>query len=122
MNTLLSLNWSAQIREPYHKKFCDLPIGSYAVRRFLLKETPYGLRLHAEIEDFYLALPKRFSDQINTQEQVEEINRERWQLVYGGRDTTDCRKLKIDFNVIIIEVQAPVIVVDDESGDEMPAQ
>lgn len=132
MDALLSLNSSAQIREAYYKKFSDLPTGSYTVKRFHLKETNFGLRLLVEIEDFYLTLPQRFSEKINTQEQVKEINRGKWRLAYGGKDIANYNKLKIDFNTIVEQnaqqlpgdddEEVPVIVMGLEDEDEMPAQ
>lgn len=100
MDLLLSLNASAIKREPSFKKFSDLPYGSYTVKKFVLKDTNFGLRLLVLVDDFYLTLPQRFSDKISKAGQVEELNQRKFRLVYGGKDQQNFNMLKIDFNVV----------------------
>lgn len=88
------------MKQPYYKNFGDLPLGSYTVKKFLLRNSKFGLKLLVEVGDFYLTLPKRFIDKINTEELVAEINKTKWQLTYGGRENGDYTPLKIDFSAI----------------------
>lgn len=113
MELLLSLNSSAIKKEVSYKKFADLPIGSYTVKKFALKETSYGIRLSVYIEDFYLTLPQRYSDKINTEAHVEEMNRTRTRLIYGGKEPGQFGILKIDFKVI--EPETAEIDLEEES-------
>lgn len=113
MELLLSLNSSAVRKEVSYKKFADLPIGSYTVKKFALKQTNYGVRLFVYIEDFYLTLPQRYSDKINTEAHVQEMNRIGTKLIYGGKEPGEFGALKIDFKVV--EAETPEIDLEEES-------
>lgn len=119
MDALLSLNSSAQKREPYYKNFSDLPLGSYTVKKFHLKDSDFGMKLLVEVEDFYLTLPKRFRDKITTEAQVEEINRSRWRITFGGRDPGNFSRFKIDFKIIVEQNAQQLVVSDDDEEPEV---
>lgn len=97
MEDLLNLNSSATKAVAKSKRFDDLKIGEYLVKTFKLKEFPFGLRLLVEIDNFYLILPPRFSDKINSEQQLAEINAKKFKMVYGGKDPGEFNKLIIDF-------------------------
>lgn len=97
MEDLLSLNASSKSIDGKIKKFDNLSIGEYFVKSFKLKETQFGLRVYVEIDDFYLVLPARFSDKINSTEQLEELNENKFKMVYKGKNKDEFNKLMIDF-------------------------
>lgn len=97
MEDLLSLNVSNKKSAGKIKKFDDLSIGEYFVKSFKLKETQFGLRVYVEIDDFYLVLPARFSDKVNSVEQLEEINENKFKMIYKGKNKDEYNKLMIDF-------------------------
>lgn len=97
MDDLLSLNASSTNAEGRIKKFDNLPIGEYLVKSFKLKVTQFGLRVYVEIDDFYVVLPARFSDKINSAEQLEELNGNKFKMVYKGKNKEEFNKLMIDF-------------------------
>lgn len=67
------------------------------VKSFKLKNTPYGLRLHVQVDNFYLSLPPRFSDKINSDEQLAELNSNKLKMIYGGKNAEEFNMLIIDF-------------------------
>lgn len=120
MEDLLSLNSSTAKKEARVKKFDHLQIGEYIVKSFKLKETTFGLRVFVEIDDFYLCLPPRFSDKINSSEQIDELNGKKFKMVYGGKNVDEFNKLIIDFKPVreIQEAQELEIETTDGSSDE----
>lgn len=114
MEDLLSLNTSNQKTANHEavKKFDNLVIGDYLVKSFQLKDTKFGLRVFVEIDDFYLILPARFSDKINSKEQLEELNDQKWKMEYRGKNKDEFGKLMIDFKLLNDESAA-----DDTSSD-----
>lgn len=97
MEDLLSLNSSTTKKEAKVKKFDNLNLGEYVVKSFKLKETNFGLRVFVEVDNFYLTLPPRFSDKINSAEQIAELNEKKFKMIYGGKDVDEFNKLIIDF-------------------------
>lgn len=97
MEDLLSLNSSTTKSIARMKRFDDLQEGTYIIKSFQLKETTFGLRVVVQIDNFYLALPPRFSDKINSEDQILELNSKKWTMVYGGKDAKEFNKLIIDF-------------------------
>lgn len=97
MEDLLSLNSSVAKITPKIKRFDDLENGEYVVKSFKLKETPFGLRVFVEINNFYLSLPPRFSDKINSVDQIAELNVKKFKMVYGGKNAEEFNKLILDF-------------------------
>lgn len=100
MEDLFNLNTSNQKTGEKVKKFDDLANGEYLVKSFKLKETPFGLRLYAQIDDFYLILPPRYTDKINSGEQVQELNEKKMKMVYNGKNKDEFNKLMIDFKLL----------------------
>lgn len=117
MEALLSLNSTNSIKESRVKKFDSLEIGEYIVKSFKLKETNFGLRVYVEIDNFYLSLPPRFSDKINSAEQIDEINEKKFKMIYGGKNPEEFNKLIIDF-AVVQEHDAQIIEDEDESTDD----
>lgn len=97
MEDLLSLNSSNKSVDGKIRKFDNLPIGEYLVKSFSLKENQFGIRVYVEIDDFYLVLPARFSDKINSAEQLEELNENKFKMVYNGKNKNEFNKLMMDF-------------------------
>lgn len=79
------------------KKFDNLSTGEYMVKSFKLKETQFGLRVYVEVDDFYLVLPARFFDKINSVQQLDELNENKFKMVYNGKNKDEFNKLMIDF-------------------------
>lgn len=115
MEELLSLNSSVAKKVSRNKRFDDLAVGTYIVKSFKTKNTMYGLRVLVEIDDFHLSLPPRFSDKINSEEQIEELNAKKWKMIYGGKDVAEFNKLILDFK--------PIVQIDlEESATEDDSQ
>lgn len=87
------------------------------MKSFKLKDTQFGLRVYVEIDDFYLVLPARFSDKINSAEQLAEINENKVKMIYNGKNKDEFNKLMIDF-VQLKEDAAKPNQNDDESEDD----
>lgn len=115
MEELMSLNASNQVPESKLKKFDNLAPGEYLVKTFSLKKTVFGLRLCAEIDDFYLNLPPRYTDKVNSDEQLDDINSKQWKMVYSGKNRDQGNKLMIDFEPVIPDPQDSTN--DDEDDD-----
>lgn len=118
MEELLSLNYSSAKKSVKIKKFDSLQHGAYTVKTFKLKDTNFGLRVFVEIENFYLSLPQRFSDKINSEEQIAELNSKKWKMIYGGKDAAEFNKLIIDFKQVEEEEDfQEAQVIEDETAD-----
>lgn len=119
MEDLLSLNSSNSVNQARVKKFDSLEVGEYIVKSFKLKETNFGLRVYVEIDDFYLSLPPRFSDKINSAEQIDDINDKKFKMIYKGKNPEEFNKLMIDFELVKVH-DAQIIEDEDEieSTDE----
>lgn len=113
MEDLLSLNSSVAKKVSRIKRFDDLAVGTYIVKSFKMKNTMYGLRVLVEIDNFHLSLPPRFSDKINSEEQIEELNVKKWKMVYGGKDAEEFNKLILDF-IPIVEDE----LIEDSATEE----
>lgn len=120
MEELLSLNSSAAKTVARIKKFDDLENGEYIVKSFKLKDTPYGLRVLVEVDNFYLTLPPRFSDKINSAEQIAELNAKNFKMVYGGKNAEEFNRLIIDF-VALKDVKGRETDEDDSAAEESDA-
>lgn len=66
-------------------KLDDIEVGSYKVEKFRLLKTVHGLRLLVQTESFEAFLPPRFSDNVNTEEMVEELNNTAMIMMYTGK-------------------------------------
>lgn len=117
MEDLLSLNYSSAKKETKIKKFDSLENGEYTVKSFKLKDTNFGLRVFAEIDNFYLSLPPRFSDKINSEEQIAEINSKKWKMTYGGKDAAEFNKLIIDFKQMEKPKSQEAQIIESETAD-----
>lgn len=117
MEELLSLNSSVAKTVAKIKRFDDLENGEYIVKSFNLKDTPYGLRVFVEVENFYLTLPPRFSDKINSAEQIAELNAKHFKMVYGGKNAAEFNRLIIDF-VELKDVEERETDEDDSAVEE----
>lgn len=67
------------------QSFDNLPVGTYAVTRFRLKETKFGQRVFVEIDDFCVVLPPRFSENIYSQAQIVELNKNKMKMIFKGK-------------------------------------
>lgn len=96
MEDLLDLNASNRTSEKV-KKFENLDRGTYLVKSFDLKDTPFGIRLFVKIDDFNIILPQRYSDKINSDDQLKELNDGKYKMIYRGKNKDEYNKLMIDF-------------------------
>lgn len=97
MEDLLSLNDSNKRDESKTVKFDNLKVGEYFVKSFSLKENQYGLQVYVEIADFFIILPKRFSDKINSSEQIDELNLKKFKMTYHGKNVKEGNRVMLDF-------------------------
>lgn len=116
MEDLLHLNASNKSSDKI-KKFENLDRGTYLVKSFELKETPFGLRLFVKIDDFGLILPPRYSDKINSDEQLKELNDGKFKMIYRGKNKDEYNKLMIDFKSLG-EDEAPGNDSSSSSSDD----
>lgn len=59
----------------------------YQVKQFRTQDSPYGKCLIADlVTGFWLFLPKRIANLVNTDEQLELINGKGYWLIFNGRD------------------------------------
>lgn len=68
-----------------------------------------------EIENFSLILQPRYSEKIDSEEEIEEMNHAALQLVCGGKDSGRFGMLKIDFKVIEPVTQEETAEIDIET-------
>ena len=82
-------------------KLDDLEIGKrYPIDRFeLLPETKYGATIVVYIDDELVYLPKRFTKIFKTEADIEELNRQKYVLIYSGRDVKQHNKILVDFEL-----------------------
>lgn len=113
MEELLNLNASSASNEKV-KKFENLDHGTYLVKSFKLKDTPYGLRLFVQIDDFYLILPPRYTDKINSDEQLKELNDGKFKMIYRGKNKDEFNKLMIDFKPLMEDESAAADSTSEE--------
>lgn len=115
MEELLSLNSAASKKVLRYKRFGDLDVGTYIVKSFKIKNGDYGLRVLVEIDNFYMTLPLRFSDKINSEEQVAELNAKKWKMVYGGKNANEFNRLILNFKPIVEDQFIEESATEDES-------
>lgn len=119
MEDLINLNASNKSGEKI-KKFDDLAKGVYLVKSFKLKETTFGLRLYVQIDDFYLILPPRYTDKINSADQLKELNGGKFKMIYGGKNKDEFNKLMIDFQPLKEDENTTVDSASDEDDEDLP--
>lgn len=85
--------------EPYlaFRSFDTLNIGSHEIQQFILRETRYGTKLAVQMNDSIYILPDRFSKNITTEAEVNELNTSRYNLIFQGRDEKKRNRLLIEF-------------------------
>lgn len=81
--------------------FDDLAIGIYSVDSFALKSTVYGKRIFVNITDFCVVLPPRFLERINKQSQIDDLNEDRYKMIYNGKDRTKKNLLLLNFEKVV---------------------
>lgn len=85
-------------------KFDNILKGSYQVKQFKLVKTKYGLRIIVVTEDFEVFLPPRFSAELNTEDQIIDMNEklkvEPLMMIYGGKLETEHNRIDIVFKKI----------------------
>lgn len=116
MEDLLGLNESNKRVDSNVKKFDNLKVGEYFVKSFSLKENQYGLQVYVEIDDFFIILPKRFSDKINSHEQIEELNSKKFKVVYHGKNAKEGNRVMLDFTPL--DEQSEMVDGSELDSDE----
>lgn len=96
------------------KKFDDLAVGTYSVDSFSMKDTRYGRRIFVNIEEFCVVLPVRFMERVNKQKQIDELNAQRFNMVYKGKDIARRNLLLLSFN----EIRDSTDGGDDDDDDD----
>lgn len=79
------------------KNFEQLEVGEYAVEKFELVDTKFGCKLRVKTKDFYICLPDRFAEFINTEEQVNELNGNDTTMKFNGKDQKNKNKILLEF-------------------------
>lgn len=83
------------------QSFDRLPIGTYTVRAFKLKDTKFGKRVFVDIDDFCVVLPPRFSENIHTQDQIVDLNKVKMRMIYKGKDEKKNNLVCVKFKKLI---------------------
>lgn len=91
-----------------YTNFTKLPIGEYPVRKFSFVETQQGDRIRADLDEYFVFLPKRYFDNVN-QERCDVLNKYNYIMVFGGKENTKTERLILSFRL------AP------PAGDSLPA-
>lgn len=94
----LSLLKSVCNNKPY-TNFEKLAVGDYFISSFALIQSKFGLRLRVDIGDKVVILPERFAV-LFTEEQIEELNRGEYIMIYKGKETSNNNKLILDFETV----------------------
>lgn len=95
----------ACINDSNYNKWDDLQHGVYNIKYFKLIDTKnFGLKLYVYLENnFVLQMPQRCLDSINQEAEVEELNAEKYKLIYNGKDAMKKNMLLIDIERVIPE-------------------
>jgi hypothetical protein len=94
----------------------SLVIGTaYEVVNFRLKESTYGRCLVADLADgFWLVLPKRIGNAVETPEQVEQLNSKKYWMVFKGRNAQYRNMAIIEFKtyeqVILDQITSQIVL------------
>lgn len=91
----------------------DLTPGRYEIRKFSLRDSMYGRRLVIDINKGYIYLPEKMLEQFNTEKKVDKLNKDRYDLVYSGKDENAPQRLKFTF-----EMHSALLDDDDDNDDE----
>lgn len=97
MEALDALNILNSCNQRY-TSFNDLKTGEYAVRKFTIVETKQGDRIRADLDDYYVFLPKRYFDKI-TEEKLAALNRFNYIMAYDGKEYTNKDRLILSFKL-----------------------
>lgn len=122
MEDLLNLNASRTQIHERARKFDELAIGEYLVKSFKLKETTFGLRLHVLFEDFFIILPERYADKINSEEQITELNNLKWKMVYNGKNKQQGNRLMLDFEKLGNSDKKPGAAVNTSHAEDSTSE
>lgn len=83
------------------KRIHSLDRFGHIIRKFLLLETEYGVRMAVFFDGFFIHLPHRLTKKITRQHELQRLNdlvsRSRVVFTFGGYD--EAGKLKIKFRV-----------------------
>lgn len=82
-------------------KWDELPVGDYKVDLFKLTESNYGLKIQVifllDGEKRYVSLPDRFSEKLNQDSQIDELNQHQYTMKFFGKDTSWYKFITLDF-------------------------
>lgn len=83
-------------------RFDDLEIGKYRVKKFSLCDNLYGSgkRVMVHINDGYVILPQRMVTGCNTRKDIDNLNRDKYIMVFEGKDDEPPHRINIDFEMI----------------------
>lgn len=83
-------------------RFDDLGVGKYYVKEFALCDNLYGSgkRVMVHLKNGYVILPQRMSKDINTSKAIEKLNKEKYVLVFNGKDEDPPHRVNIDFELL----------------------
>lgn len=94
------------------KSFSDLTVGKYIVTSFKIFKTQYGQRVAVLIGQTYYSLPNRFNEEITSQDQVNELNSRRYEMIYLGKDRLQKNRLMLEF----MDISTEGCMEDDNEG------
>lgn len=80
----------------------DLNPGRYEIRKFSLRDSKFGgKRLVIDINKGYIFLPEKMTEKFNTEKAVAKLNKDRYDLVFRGKDDHAPYRLRFTFELHI---------------------
>lgn len=67
-------------------RMADLDPGRYPIQKFSIRDSKYGKRLVIEVDEGYIYLPEKMIKKFKTEAAVNKLNKERYDLVFNGKD------------------------------------
>lgn len=110
MSTAFDILKSACKTKTY-KSFSQLTPGTYPVTLFKSIKTRYGVRFVVLIGTTFFYLPQNFSSELKSY--ISELNKDRFELVYLGRDAHNQNRLLLEFNRTTVAAQQDDVDMDE---------
>lgn len=97
LEALEALNTLNSCSQKY-TNFDNLKVGEYPVRRFTIVETKQGDRVRADLDEYFVFLPKRYFDKIS-EERCAVLNKFKYIMVYSGKEYGNKDRIILTFKL-----------------------
>lgn len=99
MSAFNALKTAAKASSAY-RNFDNIAVGVYKVLKFEFVTSKYGKRVVVTTPEFKCFLPDRFSQSIQTDEAIAELNGSPCVMRFSGKDATRKDRVMVDFEAI----------------------